>query len=141
MVRFLITLLALLVLPVQADTEAVASEVGSSLFTGDYLLQVVGSFFLVICALLSVMVLLKRFNTVGASTGGYIQVLASAPLGQRERAVLLQVGADQILVGVASGSVTALHHVSDPVVPTEKEANLSFKEVWNFARSRQGAGQ
>ena len=141
MVRILITLLALLVLPVQADTEAVASDVGSGLFTGDYLLQVVGSFFLVICALLSVMVLLKRFNTVGASTGGYIQVLASAPLGQRERAVLLQVGADQILVGVASGNVTALHHVSDPIVPTEKEATLSFKEVWNFARSRQGAGQ
>ena len=141
MVRILITLLALLVLPVQADTEAVASDVGSGLFTGDYLLQVVGSFFLVICALLSVMVLLKRFNTVGASTGGYIQVLASAPLGQRERAVLLQVGADQILVGVASGNVTALHHVSDPVVPTEKEATLSFKEVWNFARSRQGASQ
>ena len=45
MVRFFITLLALLVLPVQADTEAVASDVGSSLFTGDYLLQVVGSFF------------------------------------------------------------------------------------------------
>lgn len=141
MVRILITLLALLVLPVQADTEAVASDVGSGLFTGDYLLQVVGSFFLVICALLSVMVLLKRFNTVGASTGGYIQVLASAPLGQRERAVLLQVGADQILVGVASGNVTALHHVSDPIVPTEKEATLSFKEVWNFARSRQGASQ
>ena len=141
MVRFFITLLALLVLPVQADTEAVASDVGLGLFTGDYLLQVVGSFFLVICALLSVMVLLKRFNTVGASTGGYIQVLASAPLGQRERAVLLQVGADQILVGVASGNVTALHHVSDPIVPTEKEATLSFKEVWNFARSRQGASQ
>ena len=141
MVRILITLLALLVLPVQADTEAVASDVGLGLFTGDYLLQVVGSFFLVICALLSVMVLLKRFNTVGASTGGYIQVLASAPLGQRERAVLLQVGADQILVGVASGNVTALHHVSDPIVPTEKEATLSFKEVWNFARSRQGASQ
>ena len=141
MVRILITVLALLVLPVQADTEAVASDVGLGLFTGDYLLQVVGSFFLVICALLSVMVLLKRFNTVGASTGGYIQVLASAPLGQRERAVLLQVGADQILVGVASGNVTALHHVSDPIVPTEKEATLSFKEVWNFARSRQGASQ
>ena len=141
MVRILITLLALLVLPVQADTDAVASDVGSSLFTGDYLLQVVGSFFLVICALLSVMVLLKRFNTVGASTGGYIQVLASAPLGQRERAVLLQVGADQILVGVAAGNVTALHHVSDPIVPTDKEATMSFKEVWNFARSRQGASQ
>ena len=97
-----------------------ATEEGASLFTGDYLLQVVGSFFLVICALLSVMVLLKRFNTGGASTGGYIQVLASAPLGQRERAVLLQIGSDQILVGVASGNVNVLHEFSDPVAPSEK---------------------
>jgi len=138
MVRFLITLLALLVLPVQADTEAVASDVGSSLFTGDYLLQVVGSFFLVICALLSVMVLLKRFNTLGASTGGYIQVLASTPLGQRERAVLLKVGNDQILVGVASGNVTTLHHLSEPVAPIDSETPLSFKEVWSFASNKQG---
>ena len=57
----------------------------------------VGSFFLVICVLLAVMLFLKRFNTVAASTGGYIEVLASAPLGQRERAVLLQIGAEQIL--------------------------------------------
>jgi len=35
----------LIALPAQADADAVATEVGSSLFTGDYLLQVVGSFF------------------------------------------------------------------------------------------------
>ena len=60
------------------------------------------------------MVLLKRFNTVGASTGGYIQVLASAPLGQRERAVLLQVGADQILVALPRA--TSLPCIMSPIL-------------------------
>ena len=136
--RLLTILTLLLSLPARADADTVANEVGSSLFTGDYLLQVVGSFFLVICALLAVMFLLKRFNTVGISTGGYIEILASAPLGQRERALLLQVGEEQILVGVAPGNVTTLHHISQPVPPPEADASLSFKEVWNFARSRQG---
>ena len=131
----------LIALPAQADADAVATEVGSSLFTGDYLLQVVGSFFLVICVLLAVMLLLKRFNSISTSKGGYIEVLASAPLGQRERAVLLQVGEEQILVGVAPGNVTTLHHISHSVPRSESETSLTFKEVWNFARSRQGGNE
>jgi flagellar protein FliO/FliZ len=131
----------LIVLPAQAEADEAATDVGSSLFTGDYLLQVVGSFFLVICVLLAVMLLLKRFNTVGTSKGGYIEILASAPLGQRERAVLLQVGEEQILVGVAPGNVTALHHISHPVSSSEAETSLTFKEVWNFARNRQGGNE
>ena len=63
----------LIALPAQADADLVATEVGSSLFTGDYLLQVVGSFFLVICVLLAVMLLLKRFNTIGTSKGGTLK--------------------------------------------------------------------
>lgn len=139
MIRLLSKLIVVIALPAQADV--VTTDAGSSLFTGDYLLQVVGSFFLVICVLLAVMLLLKRFNTVGISKTGYIQILASAPLGQRERAVLLQVGEEQILVGVAAGSVSTLHHISHPVAPSEAEASLSFKEVWNFARSKQGGDE
>lgn len=136
----LFSLLAVsIAMPAQADE--VPSGAGSSLFTGDYLLQVVGSFFLVICVLLAVMLLLKRFNTVGTSKGGYIQILASAPLGQRERAVLLQVGEEQILIGVAAGSVSALHRISHPVAPSEAETSLSFKDVWDFARSKQGGNE
>ena len=141
MIRILSTLLMLIALPAQADADVVATEVGSSLFTGDYLLQVVGSFFLVICVLLAVMLLLKRFNTIGTSMGGHIEILASAPLGQRERAVLLQVGEEQILVGVAPGNVTTLHHISHPVSRSETETSLTFKEVWNFARNRQGGNE
>lgn len=139
MIRFLGTLLALFVSSAQADT--VTNDAGSSLFTGVYLLQVVGSLSLVICVLFGVLRLLKGFNKSGAATGGYIRVLASTPLSQRERAVLLQVGTDQILVGVAPGNVTPLHLLSDPVSPIDSETSLSFKEVWNFARNRQGGKQ
>ena len=126
MIRFLLTLIVVVAPSAQAN--AVTNEGSTSLFTGDYLLQVVGSFFLVICALLAVMMLLKRFNTVGASTGDYIQVLASTPLGQRERAVLLQVGSDQILVGVAPGSVNTLHELSNPVAAMNRDESCPSKK-------------
>ncbi|MGA8708464.1 MAG: flagellar biosynthetic protein FliO [Steroidobacteraceae bacterium] len=47
----------------------------------------------------------------GASSAGEtgLRVLAQVSLGARERAVLLRVGARQILVGVAPGSVRTLH--------------------------------
>ena len=86
-------------------------------------------------------VALKAIQLYKHFQGGYIEVLASAPLGQRERAVLLQVGEEQILVGVAPGNVTTLHHISHPVPRSESETSLTFKEVWNFARSRQGGNE
>ena len=128
MIRLLSKLTILIALPAQADV--VTTDAGSSLFTGDYLLQVVGSFFLVICVLLAVMLLLKRFNTVGISKTGYIQILASAPLGQRERAVLLQVGEEQILVGVAAGSVSS---IPEPASSTHLRARLWVQSQTQFA--------
>lgn len=135
MARLFFSLFTLSASAAQAD--AVTADPGFSVLSGDYLLQVVGSFFLVICVLLAVMLILKRFNTVGASTGSYIKVLESAPLGQREKAVLLQVDTVQILVGVAAGNVSVLHHFPDPVGPSDKRASLSFKDVWNFTRNNQ----
>ncbi len=44
-----------------------------------------------------------------------IDVIAEVPLGQKERAVLLQVGTTQILLGVAPGRVNALHVLAEPL--------------------------
>lgn len=138
MTRFL-TLLPLFALPVKAET--LSAELGSGLFTGDYLLQVIGSFFLVICVLLGVLVLLKRFNSVGPTKTDCVKVIATTPLGQRERAVLLQVGENQILVGVSPGGVNSLYQLPNPVTVPADERSVSFKDVWNYARSAQGGKQ
>ncbi|MEE4383310.1 MAG: flagellar biosynthetic protein FliO [Pseudomonadales bacterium] len=59
--------------------------------------------------------LVRRSGAVGVGRGGAVRVLASAAVGQRERVVLLEVGTQQLLVGVAPGSVRTLVELSEPV--------------------------
>jgi flagellar protein FliO/FliZ len=51
----------------------------------------------------------RRMHGVGTSRSAALEVIAQLPLGPRERAVLVRVGAQQVLLGVASGNVRALH--------------------------------
>lgn len=68
--------------------------------------------------------LLRRtgFATLGHPAG---RVLASLSLGGRERAVLIQIGKEQLLLGVAPGSVRLLVQFEAPIVGKE-EASEAF---------------
>ena len=136
--RYFLPFIALQSMPALAD-EAQGVIAPSELFTGDYLLQVVGSFVLVICVLLAVLFLLKRFNGAGSSRSGQMRVIASLGLGQRERAVLIEVGNEQFLVGVAPGSVNMLHALPNPVRPATESAKPSFTDVWKVATGKHGS--
>ncbi len=121
--------------------EAAPAVSPSSLFTGDYLLQVVGSFVVVILLLIAVLVILKRFNGVSASLGGDMRVVSSVSVGQRERAVLVQVGEQQMLLGVGPGNVRTLHVFDEPAVSSTAAASPSFSEVWKLATGKPGASK
>jgi flagellar protein FliO/FliZ len=108
----------------------------SSLFTGDYLLQVVGSLVVVILLLVAVLVLLKRFNGVSSSMSGDMRVISSIGVGQRERAVLLQVGEQQVLVGVGPGNVRTLHVFDEPALEPAAQKAPSFADVWKVATGK-----
>jgi flagellar protein FliO/FliZ len=111
----------------------------SSLFTGDYLLQVVGSFVVVILLLVGVLVMLRRFNGVSGQMSGNMRVLSSVGVGQRERAVLLQVGDQQILVGVGPGNVRKIHVFDEPVVDPKETSTPNFSAVWKVAMGKSEA--
>lgn len=51
----------------------------------------------------------RRLRGLGPVRGHQLELLAQLPLGPRERAVLVRVGAQQLLLGVAQGSVRMLH--------------------------------
>ncbi|WP_228151579.1 flagellar biosynthetic protein FliO [Pseudazoarcus pumilus] len=87
--------------PAAAAGEA-APDLGSSL------VQMVGGLAVVVALLLGSLWLIKRLSGPrGAATG--LKVLGAAPVGPRERVVLVEL-ADQILVlGVTQGSVNTLH--------------------------------
>ena len=119
--------------------EAVPAVSPSSLFTGDYLLQVIGSFVVVILLLIGVLVLLRRFNGVSSQMSGNMRVISSVGVGQRERVVLLQVGVEQILVGVGPGNVRKIHAFDQPVVEASVSTTPNFSDVWKVAMGKTEA--
>ena len=70
---------------------------------------------LVLGAVFALAWLLKRARGFGSRAGGALEVLAQVPLGQKERAVLLKVGATQLLLGVAPGRVNTLYVLPEPL--------------------------
>jgi len=77
-------------------------------------LSVLMALLLVLALILGLAWLLRRSGLV-ASRAGSLQVLASLPLGGRERAVLVQLGEEQWLLGVAPGSVRMLARLDRPL--------------------------
>ena len=129
-------LTVLMFAPALAAQEMTPAIAPSSLFTGDYLLPVIGSFVVVVLLLVAVLVMLKRVNGVSGSISGDMRVVSSVSVGQRERAVLLQVGEQQSLVGVGPGNVRTLHVFEEPAIEVAAQNTPSFAEVWKAATSK-----
>ncbi|HUN75085.1 MAG TPA: flagellar biosynthetic protein FliO [Steroidobacteraceae bacterium] len=68
----------------------------------------------VLAAIFALAWVARRLRVV-AGRGGPLAVLAEVRLGPKERAVLVKVGAAQLLVGVAQGQVNTLHVLAEPV--------------------------
>ncbi|QLF94458.1 flagellar biosynthetic protein FliO [Pseudomonas sp. ABC1] len=85
------------------------------------LLLVVGLIFLLAWVLRRVQRLTPRGNQT-------IQIVSSQTLGARERLVLVQVGNEQVLLGLTAGRITPLHVLKEPVAvaPTAAPANTEF---------------
>ena len=71
--------------------------------------------------------LMRRVNGTPAQGHG-MKVLAAMPLGQRERAVLVQVGQEQMLLGVAPGRVSLLARFDEPVLDSAELRGAAFAE-------------
>lgn len=79
------------------------------------LLQVTFSLALVLGAVFAAAWVVRRLRGVGRLGANAIQVVADAPLGTKERAVLIQIGEQQLLLGVAPGQVNLLHVLPQPL--------------------------
>jgi flagellar protein FliO/FliZ len=106
----LTTMAALTTTPVLAAAAPAASEplAAANLF------QLLFGLIVVLIAIGVTALLLRRLGRLPQGPGA-LRVIAGLSLGARERAVLIQVGDKQILLGVAPGRVQALHVLERPV--------------------------
>ncbi|WP_350647286.1 flagellar biosynthetic protein FliO [Pseudomonas sp. HY13-MNA-CIBAN-0226] len=100
-----------------AATPAVSSGVAGQLT------QLVFGLLLVLGLIFFLAWLLRRVQQAGpAGKGQVIELIGSRALGPRDRLMLVQVGNEQILLGLSPGSITALHVLKEPVqVPASSE--------------------
>lgn len=71
--------------------------------------------------------LMRRVNGT-PSQGKGMKVLAALPVGQRERAVLVQIGQEQMLLGVAPGRVSLLARFDEPILDSAELRGAAFAD-------------
>lgn len=120
---FLALLVALPALAAEPAASMSGTDMGaqlSKLLLG--LLLVVGLIFLLAW-------LLRRVQQMNPRGTQVIKLVSSQALGPRERLVLVQVGSEQVLIGLSAGCITPLHVLKEPVhLPDSEPANPEFAQ-------------
>jgi flagellar protein FliO/FliZ len=92
------------------------------------LAQVTLSLLLVLAAVFAAAWVVRRLRGFGKFNNGALQVITEIAVGTKERVVLIQVGTQQLLIGVAPGRVSTLHVLSEPVSTTTNTGTVVSTE-------------
>ena len=103
-----------------ASTDIPGSSVGSADVTIS-LLKVTGGLFLVIVAILASAWFYRRFGNISTINNEKLKIIGGISMGQKERVVLMQVGEEQVLLGVSPGRIQTLHVLTKPIKVEESK--------------------
>ncbi len=90
-----------------------------------YMMKLTGGLLIVVAIIFFIAWMLKRLNLTQQSQSGILRIVAGLPVGTRDRIVLLQVGEEQILVGLSPGRMQKLHCLGQPVSVDENTPTLT----------------
>lgn len=128
---------------VYANEEAVSKTLKSEPMSGGYLMQLVLGLVVVVLCIIALAWFAKKMNSFQSVTDDSLKMISAMSMGTRERIVLLQVGEEQILVGVSPGRINKLHVLDKPIEnvrgnqgsATGKGFSDKFKTLMADARS------
>ena len=125
--RLFYLLLSLPGVALAAEPAAQAPAAGSGI--GGQLAQLVIGLLLVIGLIFLLAWTMRRVQRFGPSGGKVIKIVASQALSPRDRLVLVQVGNEQVLLGMSPGRITPLHTMAEPVhMPDAEPASTEFAQ-------------
>ncbi len=114
-------------LAAEPATQAVTPLASSGI--GGQLVQLLLGLLLVIGLIFLLAWLMRRVQQSGPRGNQVIKLLASQALSPRDRLVLVQVGNEQILLGLSAGRITPLHVLKEPVqLPDGEQATPEFAQ-------------
>lgn len=120
---------------------AVAQEVEQakiSVMSAANILQVVLSLLFIVLLIFALAWYMRRVQNISVGNASKLRVLASLAVGTRERVVLIQVGDEQVLLGVAAGRVNHIKTLGTPIVETnDLQKPQGFLKIFSEVTSRQ----
>ena len=138
MARYAIGLLTLIAAintaAAEINTAAAAAVIDkpsvAPVFSGTSVIQVILSLAFVIVLIYAVAWYVRRLQLTTGAAGQSMRVVSALSVGTREKVVLVQVGEEQLLLGVAPGRVNLLRQF-DGVAIESKDASLrsSFAKI------------
>lgn len=124
--RILAFLSLLLALPAMAAEPAASMN---SAGMGTQMTKLLFGLLLVIGLIFLLAWLLRRMQQLNPRSNQAIKLISTHALGPRERLVLVQVGSEQVLLGLSAGRITPLHVLEEPVhLPDDEPANPEFAQ-------------
>ena len=123
---FLLTLFSNVILAAEnTETVNTAKVLTTSPVTTGALLETLLGLLLVLSCIAFLAWLLRRTGRFNATANGQMKIVAGLSLGPRERAILLQVGEKQILVGVTAQQIQTLHVLDKNIDTNNTDTNSS----------------
>ena len=78
--------------------------------------------------------LLKRLPAAGLRNSEQLRVVSSLGIGQRERLVVVQVGDQQLLLGITAHAINTLHTLAEPLPVATARTATSPTQLPAFAQ-------
>lgn len=130
-----------LILPFHAFASEENMQVPSSVTTApslnadpmssSYLLQLVIGLFVVLLCILALAWFAKKMNRFQSFSDGSLKIIGGISMGARERVVLLQVGEEQLLLGVSPGKINTLHVLDTPIEIMSRQSDSSGGKIFS----------
>ena len=116
------------------STSTLSNPALSNPMSSSYLIQLILGLVVVILCVVALAWFAKKMNKFNSSSDESIKIISAISMGTREKVVLLQVGEEQLLVGVSPGNINKLHTLNTPVIstnanPVDKGFADKFKNI------------
>jgi len=125
-----------------AEEKAPVSTVLADNNVTSHLLQTTLGLLAVLAVIVAIGWAVKRFGNLRGGIQGQMKIVGGISLGTRERVVLLQVGDQQLVLGVAPGQIRTLHVLDQPLTAGDSGAEMPAvdkQESPSFAMRMQSA--
>ena len=125
------------VIPAVAPAAREAAQVGQSVPATAGLGGTLAALMLVVALIILLAWVLKKLPGTGLRSLPGLRVVATLPVGPRERAVVIDCGGQQLLLGVTAHSISLLHTLTEPLLDAPTQAG--FAELLARLKARDSA--